>query len=193
MRLFIALDAADDIRTRIERFLEGISAFAPEVRWVRPESLHVTLKFIGDQSDYGLEQIKQALSGVRCEPFQLTFRGHGFFPGPTLPRIFWIGVEGGSGLASLAAAIEEALVVTGVPKENHPFSPHITLARAGSRASGRQREYRPNRSFKRLQEKLAALPSPEFGTMTACEFFLFESRLSAEGSRYKKISRIVLQ
>ena len=193
MRLFVALDIAADIRARIQRFVEGISGFAPEVRWVRPESLHVTLKFIGEKPDETVEKIKLALSSVRSKPLEIAFRECGFFPGAKLPRILWIGLNGGPELASLAATIDEAMFALGVPKEIHPFSPHITLARAGSGRPHQRKDDRPNRRFERLQQKLTALSAPEFGTMTAHEFFLYESRLSAEGSHYTKIARFEMR
>ncbi len=193
MRLFVALDIAADIRARIQRFVEGISGFAPDVRWMRPESLHVTLKFIGEKPDETVEKIKLALSSVRSKPLEIVFREYGFFPGLKLPRIFWIGLNGGPELASLAATIDEAMFALGVPKEIHPFSPHITLARAGSGRPRQRKDDRPNRRFERLQEKLKALSAPEFGTMTAHEFFLYESKLSAEGSHYTKIARFELR
>ena len=62
MRVFVALDIDDAIRARLEQFLDGVRGFAPEVRWVRPESMHVTLKFIGEKSSEAVDEIKQALS-----------------------------------------------------------------------------------------------------------------------------------
>ena len=63
MRVFVALDIDDAIRARLELFLDGVRGFAPEARWVRPESMHVTLKFIGEKPSDSVEEIKQALSG----------------------------------------------------------------------------------------------------------------------------------
>ena len=80
MRIFVALDMDDAIRSRIQRFMEGVQEFAPDVRWVRPESLHVTLKFIGEQPEESVEQVKRALSQVASKTFYISFRGFGFFP-----------------------------------------------------------------------------------------------------------------
>ncbi|MGH9512839.1 MAG: RNA 2',3'-cyclic phosphodiesterase [Terriglobales bacterium] len=200
MRLFVALDIANDIRARIQRFVEGVSGFAPDARWVRPETLHVTLKFIGEKPDDSVEPIKAALSSARSQPIEVGFRGCGFFPNPKLPRIFWVGIESGPKLASLAAAIDGTLLPLGVLKETHPFNPHITLARAGRstrpklrQRDDRRKELHSNGPFDHLQGKLTALPVPEFGTMTAREFFLYESKLFADGSRYFKIARFGLQ
>ncbi len=194
MRLFVALDINDDIRNRIARFLEGVRGFAPDVRWVRPESLHVTLKFIGERSDEEVDRIKETLATIDFDRIEMKFCGYGFFPGAREPRVFWIGIEATSKLTSLAAIVDAKLASLGIPKEEHAFSPHLTLAR-GTRGSGsprRQRKDRPNSAFKRLQEKLAALPAPEFGTMTAHEFFLYQSQLSPGGSKYTKLAAFVL-
>jgi 2'-5' RNA ligase len=190
MRLFIALDIDDAIRAHISRFIDGVSGFAPEARWVKPESLHVTLKFIGEQPEPIVEQIKNALSAVKAAPMPIHFRGYGFFPTAKSPRVFWIGMEAGPELAVLAAAIDETTATLGIPKEDRAYSPHLTLAR-GSGGSGSPRwrkEDGPNRNFQRLQEKLAALPAPDFGTMTAHEFFLYQSKLSPKGSIYTKLA-----
>ncbi len=194
MRIFIALDIDDTIRERIQRFLDGVHEFAPDVRWVRPESLHVTLKFVGEKSEEAVQNIKLALSSIQPDPMEITFRGYGFFPTPKAPRVFWVGIESGPQLASLAKAVDDAVAALGVAREDHPFSPHLTLARGGGRsgAPGWRKGDGPNSSFQRLQEKLSARPVPEFGTMTAREFFLFESQLLRGGSRYTKIARFAL-
>jgi 2'-5' RNA ligase len=194
MRLFIALDIDDSIRARIQRFVEGVSGFASEARWVRPESMHVTLKFIGEKPADAVEEIKHAVSAVKGVTFEISFRGFGYFPTVKSARVFWVGIQAGPQLASLATAVDQATAALGIPKEAHPYSPHLTLARGGggSGAPGRQRENRPNRGFQKLQEKLAALPSPEFGTMTAREFFLYQSQPMRGGARYTKIERFEL-
>jgi RNA 2',3'-cyclic 3'-phosphodiesterase len=199
MRLFIALDIDDEIRERIARFAEGVSGFAPDARWARPDSLHVTLKFIGEQPEPIREEINGALGSIAVSEVALQFHGYGFFPTAKAPRVFWIGIEAGPELATLAAAVDQQTARLGVPKEDRAFSPHLTLARGGvrgTRSSGsphRQKEDRPNRSFQRLQEKLSARPTPEFGTMTAHEFFLYQSELGRGGSRYTKLSRFALK
>jgi 2'-5' RNA ligase len=195
MRLFVALDIDDAIRQRIVRFLDGVREFAPSARWVRPESLHVTLKFIGEKSEGDVENIQQALETISADAFDLNFRGYGFFPEARAPRVFWVGSEGGTNLTYLAATVDEALARLGIPKEEHPFNAHLTLARGG-RGSGLPRKQKgdgPNLSFQRLQEKLAARPAPDFGTMTAREFFLYQSQLSPGGSEYTKLAAFVLK
>lgn len=187
MRLFIALDIDDAIRERIVRFMEGVQPFAADARWMKPESLHVTLKFIGEQPDSSVEQIKAALRTVNAAGSAIHFRGYGFFPTAKSARVFWIGMEAGSELAALAATIDEKMSSLDIPKEDRSFSPHLTLARGhgGSGSPRRHKSDGPNPVFQRLQEKLAVLPTPEFGTMTPREFFLYQSQLSPKGSNTK--------
>ena len=195
MRLFIALDIPDSLRDHIARFVEGVSGFAPDARWAKPESLHVTLKFIGEQPDEAVEQIQQALSTLESSAPEIHFRGYGFFPTSKSARVFWIGMEATPQLATLAAAIDGKMPALGIPKEDRPFSPHLTLARGagGSGSPRRNKKDVPNRIFQRLQEKLSALPTPEFGTMTPHSFFLYQSQLSPKGSKYTKLSEFNLK
>jgi 2'-5' RNA ligase len=195
MRIFVALDIDVVIREHITRFIEGVSGFAPDARWVRPESLHVTLKFIGEKSEAAVEEIKKELGSVEANVVELKFRGYGFFPSAKAPRVFWVGIDAGPELASLAAMIDERLAALGIPREEHAFSPHLTLAR-GKGGSGSPKWHKgdgPNRSFQRLQEKLSAMPTPEFGTMTAREFFPYQSQLYPKGSKYTKLAGFALK
>jgi len=195
MRLFIALDIDEAIRTRINRFVEGVNGFATDARWVRPESLHVTLKFIGEPPESAVDPIKHALSDIHGSAQEIHFRGYGFFPTAKSARVFWIGLEAGPQLAALASLIDDKMATLGIPKENRAYSPHLTLARgAGGSGSPRRRKAdAPNRTFQRLQDKLTALPTPEFGTMTARAFFLYQSQLSPIGSKYTKLAPFDLQ
>jgi RNA 2',3'-cyclic 3'-phosphodiesterase len=195
MRLFVALDIDHKIRGRIATFIDGVRGFAPDVRWMRPESLHVTLKFIGEKTEEDVEKIKRALAAIAADTFELSFRGYGFFPGARAPRVFWVGIEGQPKLTSLAATVDGTLMQLGIPKEEHAFNAHLTLARGAGRSGSprKQRGDGPNLSFHRLQEKLAALAPPEFGTMTAHEFFLYQSQLSPGGSKYTKLAGFTLR
>ena len=191
MRLFVALDIEDQIRRRIHQFMQKLLPLAPDVRSVRPESLHVTLKFIGEQPEARIEPIKSGLASISAPPCHIVFRGCGFFPTPESARVFWIGIDGGPELRQLVAAIDVALSQLGIEKEKRAFSPHLTLARAkgGSGSPAKQKSDARNRDFTTLQKNLATMPVPEFGTMTARDFFLYRSQLSSQGSRYSKIAQ----
>lgn len=193
MRLFVALDIDTEIRERIARFVEGVRGFAPEARWVHAESLHVTVKFIGEQPAEALNAVQGALAAVRSSAAELTFRGCGFFPSSKNARVFWIGIQAGEALPALASSVDRTLETIGIAREEHAYTPHLTLARGGggSGVPRGRKDDRANSRFARLQEKLASLPA-EFGTMTAREFFLYQSQLSPKGSRYTRIARFGL-
>jgi len=193
MRLFVALDLDLSIRRRISQFMDGVRGFAPGVRWVSADSLHLTLKFIGEWPAERLAELKHVLAGVRGQPAEINFSGTGFFPAPKSARVFWIGRPAGPELASLAAAVDTATSSLGIGKEQRAFTPHLTLARTGPGRPQRMSSDRKNSSFRRLQEELAAMPPPAFGTMTPREFFLFESRLSPKGAQYRKLESYSLR
>lgn len=192
MRLFVALDIDPSIRAGIAQFMDDVRGFAPDARWVSAESLHITLKFIGEWPAERLDELKRALSAVRGLPAEIMFSGAGFFPTPKAARVFWIGIEAGPELAALAAAVDGATSTLGVESEKRAFTPHLTLARTGSGRPHRTPSDRSNSSFHRLQEKLAAMPAPVFGTMSPREFYLYESKLSPKGAVYSKLASFPL-
>ncbi len=200
MRLFVAIDIDLDIRERIARFRDGMREFAPSARWVGPETFHLTLKFIGEKPPQDVERIKQALAAIHLARTTVSFRGTGFFPNPRSARVFWVGIEADEHLPRLAGAVDEALEQLRIAREEHAYTPHLTLARGGNSrhprgGSGRPQQNsgdRPSNVFARLQEKLANIPPPVFGTMTATEFFLYESKLSPKGAQYTKLERFAL-
>jgi RNA 2',3'-cyclic 3'-phosphodiesterase len=195
MRIFVALDLDSAIRERIQKFVEEVRVTAPDARWISGEALHVTLKFIGEQPDAAIAQIEAALRSIRAGPFQVSFSGTGFFPTPRAARVFWIGIQAEDALTRLAKTIDESLGLIGIPKDDRAYSPHLTLARArgGSGAPGQRKGDKSNHQFAKLQEFLTTHSVPEFGTMTAREFFLYRSQLSSKGSQYTKIARFELQ
>ncbi len=191
MRLFVALDIDAGIRERIAEFRNQMCRLAPEVRWVGPETFHVTLQFLGETKR--LEEIQQALRQVKGSPITLAFRNAGFFPNPKSPRVFWVGIEFDQNLQELVKSIAEAHRPLGFERDKGPFHPHLTLARAGI---GRPRPAQGEPSSSGLRQVRAAVearPSLEFGTMTAREFYLYESKLSPAGAQYTKLSRYQLE
>jgi 2'-5' RNA ligase len=195
MRIFIGIDLDLEVRARIERFLEGVQGFAPEARWVRPESLHITLKFIGEQPAERVEAITARVQRVDCSAFEIRSAGYGFFPTAKAPRVFWIGIDSGKRLAELAGAIDAATAELGIPREDRAYSPHLTLARGGGRSgSPKWREGDgPNATFAVLEKRLAAMGELDFGTMMAREFILYQSQLSPRGSKYTRLQRFPLR
>jgi len=204
MRLFVGIDIDPAIRERLARYVGELSGAVPDVRFIKPETWHVTLKFIGEFPEAELDALRGVLGAIHQPSFAIAFRNVGFFT-PRSPRVFWAGVHAGAELAALATAVDEAVAAIGVAHETHPYRPHLTLARTGSgRPAGSARDRRKPILF-RLKEHLEAVPprgwgqpraeysSPEFGTMMAREFFLYESKLSPKGASYSKIARFELE
>jgi RNA 2',3'-cyclic 3'-phosphodiesterase len=180
MRVFIALDIPARVRNSLTEYVESARKLAPDARWARVEGLHVTLKFVGHVSDARLEEMKTALASVKATPFAVNFCGVGFFPNPKSARVFWAAVDGGKELSRLALAIDAALEKLGIAREEKPYHPHLTLARTSARPL---RELPP----------LLTDPPRQFGTMTAREFFLYQSQPQKGGSKYTKLERFGLE
>jgi RNA 2',3'-cyclic 3'-phosphodiesterase len=188
MRLFVALDIDEPILQRLDDYVRTLMPRLPGVRFVRSHTYHVTLKFLGEVKK--AEEIRERLRQVRSPEVSLSVGRVGFFPNERAPRVFWAGIESDA-LAGLAQAVGEALEPLGIPPERD-FHPHLTLARNGS---GRRRPVRGERSpqgFRQLAQIVASAPAPEFGTMTAREFFLYESKLSSSGPSYTKLESFAL-
>lgn len=195
MRTFVGIAIDPAIHEAIAGYMESLEPFAPGERWVRPESLHVTLKFIGEVPDAEVARILASLREVRSGQFDISFRDVGFFPNPRNPRVFWVGVAGGDRLSRLASAVDQAIVAIKplrIAPEKNPYQPHLTLARSGSGRPYSRPGDRADSGLRILSEKLAQKGAPDFGTMTAREFILYKSELLRGGSRYTKLEHFRL-
>jgi RNA 2',3'-cyclic 3'-phosphodiesterase len=178
VRLFVALDVPGETRRALRAMMDDFSAVCRGARWVRPEGIHVTLKFIGHIDDANLPDIQHALSPVHGKnAIDIAFRQFGFFPNEKRPRVFYVGIEAGEALAALAHEIEDRLKPLGIAKEERAFQPHLTLAR-----------FKTNQSLPELRKKLASLPSQDFGGGSVAEFHLYQSVLQSGGAVYTKLS-----
>ncbi len=179
MRLFVALELTDAVRDAIRDLNGRLQRARADVRWVRADGMHLTLKFIGEVPEEKLDPIKQALSAARsAKPVEMNFRGLGYFPNERRPRVIWVGIEASENLAELAVQVEAALEPLGIERENRAFVPHLTLGR-----------FKSTKRLDPLQKEIAALPSTELGRIVASEFFLFQSKLSPKGAEYTKLER----
>jgi 2'-5' RNA ligase len=191
MRLFVALDIARDIRQRITEFRSQMQPLAPDIRWVSPETFHITLQFLGETKK--LNEIQRALQAIRGRPVDVTFRNAGFFPSAKSPRVFWVGIEAEQNLQELVSSIGHTLQPLGFQPDTASFKPHLTMARSGSGRPHRVPGERFAPALQLVRAKVETLGPLEFGTMTAHEFYLYESKLSPSGSRYTKLSRYPLE
>ncbi len=168
MRLFVAISLPDDLRDS----LSGLACGLPGARWVAPDNLHLTLRFIGEVDGDEAEDIDAALSGIRCQRFPLTLAGVGDFGDDRRLRSVWVGVEANETLERLQSKIEQALQRAGQPPEKRKFKPHVTLARFKSHPGDRLKDYFSQQALFR---------APPF---EVAEFTLFSSYLSHEGAIY---------
>ncbi len=183
MRLFVALEIPAAVRENLATLigeLRAADASSPKnkVRWVRPENLHVTLKFIGHVEADMLDAIRAALVEVRSEqPVELRFRRLGFFPSDKRPRVFWAGIDASPNLAPLPAEIDMRMEKLGVPRETREFAPHLTLAR-----------FDPPGISEKLRAAAGENCAREFGALRTSEFHLIESKTRPSGAQYSRLS-----
>jgi RNA 2',3'-cyclic 3'-phosphodiesterase len=177
MRAFVAIDLPELLHATLAEVQRTVRGAAQGARWTRPEGIHLTLKFLGEISDSQTEQVVEALTQVSAfEPFTIEVKGFGFFPYAQRPRVFWVGVVAAPALAELAARIESRLEKIGFAREEHPFAPHLTLAR-----------FQVPRPQPALETAIVAREVASLGKFEASDFFLFESKLSPQGSTYRKV------
>ncbi len=181
MRLFVAIDLTPEIRTALAALIDELQPLTSVVRWVKPEGMHVTLKFIGEVPEGKQEAIRACLEQVHtATPVEIEVRDVGFFPNQRQPRVFWVGIAATPNLAELAAQVETALAALGIPREKRAFVPHLTLGRIRPAPEAA-------RGLGQLREKMATLAARSFGHLTATEFHLYQSKLSPKGAEYRKL------
>jgi len=137
IRTFIAIALPADIRGLITRFQETARSAGGDVKWVRPESLHITLKFLGDVPKERIETVCEAvrLSATGIPPFSISMEGAGAFPNEKKPRVLWVGIsEGRDRLIDLAGRLETEMAKIGFEKEERAYSAHLTMGRVRSSA-----------------------------------------------------------
>jgi RNA 2',3'-cyclic 3'-phosphodiesterase len=174
VRVFVAIEIPSEIRNGFATLLSELRAVTQAAKWVRAENLHVTLKFLGHTDPSNLEKIMEALRAIRnSQPLKLNFRGLGFFPNEKRPRVFWSGMDSSTDLQPLAQAVDRSLHAIGFPLEERPFAPHLTLAR-----------FNPPGIPPALSAFVKQHGSRSFGSMTAREFHLIESKLKPSGAEY---------
>ena len=178
MRLFVALDLPDQVRHSIAELIAKLQPKSRAARWIKPENLHITLKFIGHVGNEKLSPIQSALSSIRADqPVELHFRGMGFFPNEHHPRAFWCGIASSPNLAELAANIDRALVPLGIEAETRPFTPHLTLAR-----------FKSDEGIREVVHATNEMKSTDFGAATETNFHLYESLLKSTGAQYNRVA-----
>ena len=167
-RLFVAIDLPASVKERLSAMCCGL----PGARWVDPDQIHLTLRFIGDVNSDLCNGIREALSGVHGKVFSIRLKGTGFFPPRGKPRVLWVGVEKNEQLTQIRNRVDSALIRGGLEPEGRKYSPHITLARLTKTPGSKVAAFLAHNGL---------FLSEEF---TVNEFYLYSSVLSSKGAKH---------
>ncbi len=189
MRIFIGIKLADSVTASIQKFLEPFQKISTPVRWIKPKNIHLTLKFIGEVDQETYRNIESALSEPFADElddtvpgsFDVELTGCGKFGKGTALSIFWIGIRPTPALTSLYQSIEERLDRIGIPKEDRPFKPHITVGR-------NKRHY----NFGKFNELIEQYGDQRINRFPVSAIQLFKSKLTPDGPIYTILKEISL-
>jgi 2'-5' RNA ligase len=181
IRVFLAIELSLDVRKKLSELQQQLRKTLPPINWVRPESIHLTLKFLGYVDPSSISRLLSVLKpiGKKQHVFSIDVHGLGVFPQVKHPRIFWIGLTGNTqALQELVLEIEAALEPLGFPPEEKAYHPHLTLARI-------KRENATVGSA--LLENQVLEKDQHLGTLTIDRFTLIQSDLDSSGARYTSL------
>lgn len=189
LRAFLASRLPDALRAQLALQIEMLTELVPPetVRWVSPENIHLTLKFLGEISSAEAQVVADSAGPIAagCRPFDLKASGLGVFPNPKRPRVIWVGVGGADGgVATLNRELESALTEVGFDREGRGFHPHLTL--------GRTRRGIRRSDLKALAEGLARASVGDLGQWRVETLALMRSELRPEGPRYSVVASLPL-
>jgi 2'-5' RNA ligase len=139
MRTFIAIEVPDEVKNVVLGYINNLSGQDKGIRWVKPEGIHITLKFLGNTDDVLSEKIIRILENIAGEfsCFQLEVSETGTFPSVNNPKVLWLGIGNGkNSLIQMSTLLENELEPLGFARENRPFHPHITIGRVKDRKTG---------------------------------------------------------
>jgi RNA 2',3'-cyclic 3'-phosphodiesterase len=176
VRAFVALEIPMDMRERIAALVSSLKPSLPDVRWLAPDTFHLTLRFLGPSSTEALAALEAPLraAAAASAPMTVRVRGLGVFPAPRAARVLWLGLSLPPSLLDLQAACERSAVAVGYPPEGRPFRAHLTL--------GRWREPRP----------FVPLPHEELGEARVDRLVLFRSDLKPAGAVHTPLLELAL-
>ena len=184
VRSFIAIKLPEEIKNKISDLQKTLRGTGADVKWVSPESIHLTLKFLGNIEKTQIEEILSAIkkSSAKIKPFPIEIKSTGVFPKIEYPRVVWIGVkEETKVLLVLQQKIEENLLPMGFEKEGRDFTPHLTLGRVKSQ-----------KGKEKLISLLLQSKDISFGKFEVTEINLMQSILEPAGAEYSSLGRVEL-
>ncbi len=187
IRCFIAIELSEELLERLAALQTALrqDEWTDQVRWVRPEGIHLTLKFLGNVPEARIsainQAIREAIAAAGVGPFTLRVVGLGAFPNFRRPNVIWVGVENEiERLQRLQEAIEVAMERLGFQREERPFHPHLTLGRVNRRAGSGYR--------RKLGEVLQAQQVGEVGRIRVEQVSLMRSQLHPQGAIYTQLA-----
>jgi 2'-5' RNA ligase len=183
LRLFIAIDIPEHIKKEIGELLDILKKYDADIKWLLPENIHLTLKFLGATPESLVARIREALLPLvsSYEPFYITILSTGVFPSKKYPRIIWIGIVDSDILKELRDRIEIAMSLLGFQREDKKFHPHLTLGRV-----------RAQRGMISLMEELDLFHDKQFGSIRVDQVKLMKSELKQKGAEYRCLHTIPL-
>lgn len=179
MRCFIAIELPESVRTGLGELSARLRRSGVRASWVRPENMHVTLRFLGEISEECVEEVVRLLqnSYANASPFQLTLRGTGAFPNVKTPHVIWAGISPNDAILEVQRVAEDVGQRVGCGREKNRFHPHVTLARI-----------KDPRSASGLQRYLAAEKDWEGGEVGVEQVAVFKSELTPAGPIYTRLA-----
>ena len=189
IRTFVAVELDDTLKAALGRVQGQLKKGGTShvARWVSLQSIHLTLKFLGDVSPDRVEDIERAIQRacLQCAPFSVSLSDTGCFPHSQRPRVVWVGLDGDvESLAQLQRSVESELVGVGFAAERRRFQPHLTLARI-------KRNARPHERA-RLGEFISMAKIDESVSMVVRKVSLMRSELRPSGAVYTRLAAISL-
>lgn len=181
VRSFIALELNDEVRGKLTELLHQLHRTGAAVKWVEPENLHLTLKFLGEVPEAQIANIAETLRAIAqtIKPFAFTVRGVGGFPDLRRPRVLWVGVEAVPPLIQLQRLVEQGMEKLGFAPEGRAFHPHITLGRVKAMAG-----------IEKVKAILSQHADTLFGIVAVSHLTFFRSDLSREGPTYTPLAHL---
>jgi RNA 2',3'-cyclic 3'-phosphodiesterase len=184
LRTFVAIDLPVAVQEALDSFEKELQKAQAPIAWIKPERIHLTLKFLGDVAPERIPEIQKSLEDAAgaVSPFRLQPSGCGAFPTVKQMRVIWVGLKGdGGALNKLQQRVEVAMAELGFKREDRPFRPHLTVGRV----KGRQH-------LRSLQELLIARQDFDAEAFDVAELVLYKSELRPEGARYTPLFRRTL-
>ena len=189
IRAFVAIELPEQVKSVLTQLQNDLKrSKIASVKWAGPAGIHLTLKFLGNVDASEMPKLKEALSGAvsGVAPFSLELGNPGAFPNTHAPRVVWVGLEEPRGeLSALQRAIEAECVALGLPAEDRPFSPHLTLGRVRREAGAEAASF--VRSMREREQTV------DLGEMTVDSVHLFRSDLRPTGAEYRRLHSAVLE